>query len=405
MQSASMELEPAAVSASVSATGAVVVGGDYQGLEIVRSLGRHGVPVCVVDNEHSIARFSRYCSSFVQRPDLREEASTVQTLLNLAKEMDLHGWVLYPTREEHVAAFSRHRSELSKVFRVPTPEWETIQWAWDKRNTYKLAEELSIPVPITKYITGIDQLTELDGLSAPFAIKPAIKEHFVYATKAKAWCANDHAELKTLYQKAAELVGPGEMMIQELIPGGGNQQFSYCAFFRDGEAVGKMVARRRRQHPLQFGRASTYVETVDIPILEEFSERFLRAIHYYGLVELEYKLDPRTSEYKLLDVNARTWGYHSLGYGAGVDFSYMLYSDQLGLPVTPCRSPAGVGWVRMTTDVPAAVMAYLGGDLDLKSYIRSLRNCKVEAVFSREDPLPGLAEILLVPYLAVKRGF
>jgi D-aspartate ligase len=405
MQSASMELEPVAVSANVSVTGAVVVGGDYQGLEIVRSLGRHGVPVCVVDNEHSISRFSRYCSSFVQRPDLREEASTVQTLLNLAKEMDLHGWVLYPTREEHVAAFSRHRSELSKVFRVPTPEWETIQWAWDKRNTYKLAEELSIPVPITKYITGVDQLTELDGLAAPFAIKPAIKEHFVYATKAKAWCANDHAELKTLYQKAAELVGPGEMMIQELIPGGGNQQFSYCAFFRDGQAVGKMVARRRRQHPLQFGRASTYVETVDIPILEEFSERFLRAINYYGLVELEYKLDPRTSEYKLLDVNARTWGYHSLGYGAGVDFSYMLYSDQLGLPVAPCRSPANVGWVRMTTDVPAAVMAYLGGDLDLKSYIRSLRNCKVEAVFSREDPLPGLAEILLVPYLAVKRGF
>jgi D-aspartate ligase len=405
MHSASMELEPAAVSTQTRTIGAVVVGGDYQGLEIVRSLGRHGVPVCVVDNEHSISRFSRYCSNFVHREGLREEASTVETLLRLAGEMGLEGWVLYPTREEHVAAFSRYRSELSKMFRVPTPPWETIQWAWDKRNTYKLAEELSIPAPITRYIVHIDQLSELNGLTPPFAIKPAIKEHFVYATKAKAWRANDHAELKSLYQKAAELVGPGEMMIQELIPGGGNQQFSYCAFFRDGQAVGKMVARRRRQHPLQFGRASTYVETVDVPVLEEFSERFLRAINYYGLVELEYKLDPRTSQYKLLDVNARTWGYHSLGYGAGVDFSYMLYSDQVGLPVTPCKSPAGIGWVRMTTDVPAAVMAYLGGDLDLKGYVRSLRNCKVEAVFSREDPLPGIAEILLVPYLAVKRGF
>jgi D-aspartate ligase len=400
-----MELEPVAVSTNTRTIGAVVVGGDYQGLEIVRSLGRHGIPVCVVDDEHSIARFSRYCSSFVHRGNLREEASTVETLLKLAKERDLQGWVLYPTREEHVAAFSRYRPELSKVFRVPTSPWETIQWAWDKRNTYKLAEELSIPSPVTRYITHIDQLGELDGLTPPFAIKPAIKEHFVYATKAKAWCANDHAELKSLYQKAAELVGPGEMMIQELIPGGGSQQFSYCAFFRDGHAVGRMVARRRRQHPLQFGRASTYVETVDVPILEEFSERFLRAINYYGLVELEYKLDPRTSQYKLLDVNARTWGYHSLGYGAGVDFSYMLYCDQMGLPVSPCKSPAGIGWVRMTTDVPAAFMAYLGGDLDLKSYFRSLKNCKVEAVFSSKDPLPGLVEILLVPYLAVKRGF
>jgi D-aspartate ligase len=397
---------PPAKAEVVQATiGAVVVGGDYQGLEIVRSLGRRGIPVCVVDNEYSISRFSRYCTNFVQIPDLREESATVEALLKLAGRLNLQGWVLYPTREEHVAAFSRHRDELSKVFRVPTPEWNVIKWAWDKRNTYQLAEELSIPTPVTRYLTHINQLSELDGLTPPFAIKPAIKEHFVYATKAKAWRADSHEELRTLFKKAADLVGAGEVMVQELIPGGGSQQFSYCAFFRGGEPIGKMVARRRRQHPLQFGRASTYVETVDIPLLEELSERFLRKIDYYGLVELEYKLDPRNSQYKLLDVNARTWGYHSLGSGAGVDFSSMLYSDQVGLPVERCRSHAGVGWVRMTTDIPAAFMAYFGGDLDFKSYVRSLRNCSVEAVFSREDPLPGIAEILLVPYLALKRGF
>lgn len=385
--------------------GAVVVGGDYQGLEIVRSLGRSGIPVCVVDNEHSIAKYSKYCTHFVHQPNLREEEETIASLLATARELNIEGWVLYPTREEHVAAFSKRREELSRVFRVPTPAWDVIKWAWDKRNTYQLAQELDIPTPVTRYLTHIDQLKELDGLAPPFAIKPAIKEHFVYATKAKAWCANNQDELKTLFGKASELVGPGEVMVQELIPGGGSQQFSYCAFFRDGEPVGKLVARRRRQHPLQFGRASTYVETVDIPLLEELSERFLRKINYYGLVELEYKLDPRNSQYKLLDVNARTWGYHSLGAGAGVDFSRMLYLDQTGQTVEPCRGRAGVGWVRMITDIPASVMALLAGDLDLKGYVRSLRNCSVEAVFSREDPLPGLVEILLVPYLAVKRGF
>jgi D-aspartate ligase len=50
-------------------------------------------------------------------------------------------------------------------------------------------------------------------------------------------------------------------------------------------------------------------------------------------------------------------------------------------------------------------MALLAGDLALKDYLRSLKNCNVEAVFSREDPLPGLAEVLLIPYLALKRGF
>ncbi len=385
--------------------GALIVGGDYQGLGIVRSLGRRGVPVCVVDDEMSISRFSKYCTNFVRLADLRNERGAVDALIEVGDRLGLRGWVLYPTREELVAAFSRNREQLSRFFRVPTPEWNSVQWAWDKRNTYRLAKELGIPTPSTHYPENIDQLHELDGLTPPFAIKPAIKEHFIYATKAKAWCANSHAELRTLFQKAAKLVGPGEVMVQELIPGGGMQQFAYCAFFRNCEAIGKMVVRRRRQHPLQFGRASTYVETVDIPVLEELSERFLRASNYYGLVELEYKLDPRDGQYKLLDVNARTWGYLSLGPRAGVDFSYMLYADQIGLPVSTCKGQSGIGWVRMTTDLPAAFVALLAGDTDFKSYLRSLRNCNVEAVFSHEDPLPGLAEVLLVPYLALKRGF
>jgi D-aspartate ligase len=385
--------------------GAIVIGGDYQGLGIVRSLGRREVPVCVVDDEHSISRFSRYCKSFVSVPDLRDQRKVVDSLLEVGKRLGLEGWVLYPTREELVAAISHHRSELSEVFRVPTPDWETVKWAWDKRNTYRLAGQLSIPTPVTHCPENINQLVELDSFTPPFVIKPAIKEHFFYATKAKAWRANSHSELMTLYKKASELAGRGEIMVQELIPGGGSQQFSYCAFFRNREAVGKMVVRRTRQHPLEFGRASTFVETVDLPILEELSERFLRTIDYYGLIEIEYKLDPRDSQYKLLDVNARTWGYHSIGAQAGVDFSYMLYLDQLAVPVPVSVGQSGMSWVRMITDVPAAMLSILSGGTDWKSYLRSLKHCDVEAVFSAEDPLPGFAEVMLIPYLAIKRGF
>lgn len=396
---------PASTASIGPIIGAVVVGGDYQGLGIVRSLGRRGIPVCVIDDEHSISRFSRYSTQFVKAENLREENKAVDVVLEVGKRFNLQGWVLYATREELVAAFSRNRARLSQLFRVPTPEWGTVRWAWDKRNTYRLANELGIPTPVTHYPEDIEQLVQLDDCTPPFAIKPAIKEHFVYATKAKAWRANSHAELKVLFRRASQLVGPGEVMVQELIPGGGTQQFSYCAFFRNGQSVGSMVARRRRQHPLEFGRASTYVETVEVPILEELSERFLRAIDYYGLVELEYKLDPRDGQYKLLDVNARTWGYHGMGQRAGVDFSYLLYADQIGLPVSRCKGQSGIGWVRMTTDLPAACMALLAGDIDFRSYLRSLRECEVEAVFSLEDPVPGFAEVLLLPYLALKKGF
>ena len=384
--------------------GAIVVGGDYQGLGIVRSLGRRNVPICVIDDEMSIARFSRYTTHAVTVPSLRDEKKTVDTILDLGRRLNLKGWVIYPTRDETVAALARYRPQLVEYFRVPTAPWDAIQWVWDKRNTYRLANELGIPVPRTWYVRHSSELEEIDA-EPPFAIKPAIKEHFIYATKAKAWRANTRDQLRELFQRAAVQVGTEEVMIQELIPGDGRQQFAYCAFFKKDRAVGSMVARRSRQHPPEFGRASTYVETVERPLLETLSERFLQAINYYGLVELEYKLDPRDGQYKLLDVNGRTWGYHTLGLGAGVDFPYMLYADQIGESVESRRGRAGISWIRLITDVPTGVLEILGGRQNLWNYLASLKRSHVESVFSAEDPFPGLVELLLIPYLSLKRGF
>jgi predicted ATP-grasp superfamily ATP-dependent carboligase len=303
-----------------------------------------------------------------------------------------------------VAAFSRNRTQLAQHFRVPTPEWQTVRWAWDKRNTYRLADELAIPTPRTWYPQRLEDLDRIHA-DPPFVIKPAIKEHFFYATKAKAWRADTRSELAERFQQAVALTGAGEIMVQELIPGDGAQQFSYCAFFKDGVGIASMVARRRRQHPPEFGRASTFVETTDLPLLELLSERFLRAIDYYGLVEIEYKLDRRDGRYKLLDVNARAWGYHSLGRKAGVDFPFLLFADQLGTQVASCRARAGVRWIRLVTDLPTAAYELAHGQLDWRFYLRSLVGFDVEAVLSLQDPMPAVAEVALIPYLTRKRGF
>ncbi len=370
----------------------------------MRSLGSRGVPTCVIDDERSIARFSRYASHAIACEDLRDEQRAVEAVLEAGARFGLDGWVLFPTRDETVAAFARYRSELARRFRVPTPGWEVVRRAWDKRETYRLAEELGIPVPRTWYPAERGDLRAIDA-EPPFALKPAIKEHFVYATKSKAWKARTSEELYSLFDSAAAIVEPGEVMIQELIPGDGQQQFAYCAFFKDHEPVGKMVVQRRRQHPPEFGRASTFVQTVDLPLLETLSERFLRAIDYYGLVELEFKLDPRDGQYKLLDVNARTWGYHTIGPKAGVDFPYLVYADQIGQRVERCSATSGIRWIRLATDLPVAGVELIHGRLDWRAYGRSLTSSDVEAVFSRRDPLPALMELLLIPYLAVKRGF
>ncbi len=384
--------------------GAVVIGGDYQGLGIVRSLGRHQVPICVIDDEHSIARFSKYTTHSVWVSDLRDERRTVDALLETGRRLKLNGWVLYPTRDETVAALSRYRADIEEIYRVPTPSWQSVQWAWDKRKTYHLARELGIPTPRSWEAKCFADARGLD-LTFPVAVKPAIKERFFYATRAKAWRANNWSELKELFERAAKLVGSSEVILQDLIPGDGRYQFAYCAFFKEGSSVGSMVVRRTRQHPQEFGRASTFVESTSSQLLETMSERFLKAIDYYGLTEIEYKLDPRDGEYKLLDVNARTWGYHSLGHRAGVDFPYILFRDQLQLVTERARGKSGISWIRFITDLPTALSQMLTGTLTLREYARTLRDANVEAVFSLEDPLPGLAELILLPYLAAKRGF
>jgi len=384
--------------------GALVVGGDYQGLGIIRSLGRRGIPTCVIDDEHSIGRFSRYATYSQRVDDLREDGAAVDAAMAAVQGFGLHGWVLYPTRDEHVAAFALARDRLSDVLSVPTPPWDVVRWACDKRNTYELAGRLAIPTPRWWLVDGPDGLATVDG-EPPWAVKPAIKEPFVSATKAKAWRADSREELQQLVARASDLIGPQEVLVQELIPGHGESQLAFCAFFRDGEAVASMVAERRRQHPPEFGRASTYVRTIASEELEEWSCRFLREIDFYGLVELEFKVDPRDGKPKLLDVNARTWGYHTLGAIAGVDFPYLLYLDQVGAPVAPCRALPGRTWLRLATDLPVGVLEISRRQIRLRDYLRTLRSASTEAVFARDDPVPGLVEVALIPYLAVRRGF
>jgi D-aspartate ligase len=384
--------------------GAVVVGGDFHGLGIIRSLGSRGIPLCVVDDEYSIGRFSKYTTFTVRPPTLRKEQETVDFLVEMGKRMNLKGWVLFPTRDEHVAAFSRHKEKLSEIFRVPTPDWEITKWAWNKWNTYSLAQKLDIPIPRTWCPRTLEDIDRIDA-EFPLGVKPSVKEDFFYATKAKAWRANNREELRDMFQKASGHVGSNEVLVQEIIPGDGTCQFSSCVFIKDGVAIGTMEAQRWRQHPPEFGRAATFVESIDLPVVVEPTMRFLKAINYYGLAEVEYKLDPRDGKYKLLDVNARTWGFHALGSPAGVDFCYMLYADQVGERVENCRGRSGVGWIRMVTDIPTSLQGIFAGRLDAQTYLRTLRDFKIESVFNSSDILPSLAEIALIPYLAVKRGY
>ena len=77
----------------------------------------------------------------------------------------------------------------------------------------------------------------------------------------------------------------------------------------------------------------------------------------------------------------------------------------MGLPVQERTGCLGVRWVRMSTDVPAAVHEIIRGRLRWGAYLRSLRSPLAFALMAADDPLPGLLDLPLFAYKRLCNGF
>jgi D-aspartate ligase len=386
--------------------GVIISGGDFQALGVLRTFGRKDIPVIMLDSDCCIGKYSRFKKKFFRSPRPSDCQSYVDFLIGLARKENIHRdrWVIFPNSDETVYVLSKYKNVLEEFYRVPTPRWEVIQNVYVKKNTYQLAERNGIPVPATYYPASLQDLVELN-LTYPVVIKPSIRDNFYRKVKIKAFRINNKEELVKTYKFVCSIIEPSEVLVQELIPGGPKHLYSFCPFFKNGEVLTSITARRSRQHPMDFGHASTFAELVDIPELQEIAKKFLRLINYYGFAEVEFMQDPRDGSYKLIEVNPRVWGWHTIAIASGVDLPYLLYQDMIG-EETDVRLPSDhVKWVRLITDVPTVLSEIIKGRLKIGDYLKSMKGKKEFAVFSLDDPLPFLAEVALLPYLWIKRGF
>lgn len=383
--------------------GAIVIGGDYRGLGVVRSLGRRGIPVWVLTDEHCVAATSRYTRQHRAWP-ASGESQQIEFLLELSRRHGLAGWALIPTGDETAALLARHHACLAEHFRVTTPAWETLRWAYDKRLTHQLALELDIAQPWTHNPTHRNELIELE-CPFPAILKPAVKPQLNRFTRAKAWRVDDRQALLARYDEACAFAAPRDILVQELIPGGGEAQLSFAGLCKDGEPLAWLAARRVRQYPIDFGRSSSLVETVQQPEVEQAAMRILRALRYTGLIEVEFKLDVRDGRFKLLELNPRVWGWHTLGRLAGVDFPYLLWRLVCGLGLNHDLQPArpGLHWLHLRTDLPAVVQSLRSGVLSPRAYLASLRGPLEFAIVAPDDPLPAVLDLPLLAYIGWRR--
>ena len=305
--------------------GALVVGGAHVSIAVARSLGRRGIPVWLLAS-HPLPRLSRYVQRSFPWPGA-EHPDGVTSIVDVAARHGLKGWVLFATGDEDMRLIAQNHALLASHFRVATANWDTIRWVYDKRLTYRRAASLGIDCPRGFQPCDLETVRQSD-VQFPVVLKPACRDGINELTKAKAWKADDRDALLALYRRATSLVGNDAVIVQEWIPGNGETQFSYAGLWDRGKPVASLVARRARQYPVDFGRSSTFVETVEQEQVETLACRFLELLEL--LRRCRNRIQVRSARSALqalgrqrpvLDVD-RTWaacrrGFSVLGVAAG----------------------------------------------------------------------------------------
>jgi predicted ATP-grasp superfamily ATP-dependent carboligase len=315
--------------------------------------------------------------------------------MEVADRHGLEGWVLFPTAEGTASLIAKNHAELGARYRLTTSPWDVHRTAANKRLVYCRAKALGAHHPATYYPSNVNDVTELD-VPFPVILKPAQRAAPSPFTDAKAWRAESRAELVDRYLRACEQVGADHVMVQELLPGGGAARLSFAAVACCGRTLACVVARRTRQYPIDFGRASTFVETIEDEEVAATGAKIVADLGVTGPVEVEFHRDPRDGLLKLLDVNPRVWGWHSLGSAAGVDFPYLAWLLATGQHVPDAVGRPGCRWVRLSTDLSTSAREILARRLGLAGYLRSLKPPVHGPVAAWDDPLPIVAELWLI---------
>ena len=376
-------------------SGIIVLGGHIQSLGIIRILGRLDIPGIVIDNTtRNLARHSKYCKSFHKIKD----EYLLDFLIELDRNKKYKGWVVFPTNDFHVKLISLNRDRLQQNLIISTDSWEVIKKFYNKRHTYQLAAGLGIPIPETFFPQAAEDLETID-IKYPCIVKPAVMVDFYKKVKKKVFICKNPDELKSFYNKALSIIPAEEIIIQEIIPGSCKNQFSACFLYLKQHVNIYLSACRMRQHPVDFGNATSYAETMDVPDIRNYAERLLFETNYNGLCEVEFKKDERDGVYKFLEVNPRTWKWHSIANKTETPFLKTYFDFLNGHGIDVIEGYKNASFVHWLTDLPVRLTHLIKGN---KFWNRHLTPCE-NAVWARDDMKPWFYEKLYIPYFIIFR--
>ena len=366
---------------------------EHAGLDIVRSLGRRGIPVYGIDPDpHAVGGKSKYCQLVTCPDPKRSEAAYLEFLVDWGRKLGVRT-VLFPLSDEMALFCSRERATLQAYYEYVMPDSATLINFTTKAGLASLAKQHGIPAPKAFIPSDAKEVEEIaQAASYPAILKPvegaywhvpqiaSLLRENVLSGRAKVVLCHSPSELLKTYHKIAAY--DDRMIIQEVVPGP-DENLAYISFYLDRQSrpLALFAGRKLRVIPVGFGSAS-FVHSFRDPKLEDVALRLLCQAGYQGLGGLEFKLDTRDGCYKLIECNTRFGMWDGLAVRCGIDMPYIAYSDALGQPVeSQAAYREGVIWVDWQRDVRAFWMYHKQGRLTLGQWLRSLRGEKMWAIY------------------------
>lgn len=376
--------------------GVIIIEGHVQGLSNTRALGEAGIPVYVVDTTNCIAKYSRYCSKFFLCPDFLSD-SFAEFMIDLAERESLQGWLLFPSNDHAVYSITKHRDKMTQFYKILTPSSEIIERIYDKSLLIETAKTAGIPIPETQLFLTPDDIPS-DTLHFPVITKGRNGLSFYKATKKKAFFAANETELRQQLNTISSKIPLDKTFTQEVIPQSKEYKTISCTVFCiEGIVKACWIGEKVREHPLTFGTA-TAAKSIEQETCKTQTIQLIQALQFSGICEVEFVHDPRDQQFKLIEINPRTWLWVGLAKACGVNFALMAWKYVNGIEQEyPMNYQKDVVWVNPFTDSVFSFLAILKGKLNLASYLKNRFNEKsVSALFYSSDQKPAWMYFLMI---------
>lgn len=376
-------------------------------LACVRSLGRDHEVWTVSASRISVAGWSRWSRRHLVHA---ADDGFAEWLLDVATANRIDA-IICPQEDTIVRVGRRYEAFEAAGIHLTFPPLDVLDLAFDKGRTLEVAAATGVPAPRTVALADLAEAeAAADTIGYPVVVKPR-RSYYWNGSGFSEGGGPAYARAPNELRAAIAGLDPElpPPLVQAFVPGRGAGIFVLLA--KDGTLSAAFAHRRLRDvHPT--GSASVVRASAALdPALLEPSVALLRAMGLWGVAMVEYRIDERTGERSLMEVNARLWGSLQLAVDAGVDFPRRLVEVALGdaPPSGPYREGVVVRWwlgdllrtLRVLRGRPPGFPGAFPGRTDaLREFLlgrpRGMRN----EIFRRDDPLPAVGELA---WAALKR--